>query len=240
MASDNSVYVTIYGPDVNTMVYSLDAITGRLLWDFTSNSVIDPETWAFNQLMVNGGSVYFVSGFSPSFLYSLDATSGEVNWQNRYWNYPLALAANDGNVYHMHNLNVVSLKADSGTLNWSYRMTTGFSDEPVAVANETVYFPGGEGATIYGFDVDNGNVKWKIQLGKDNHDYFLASKIETLGDRLYHAGPGGLYSLDGDTGEVAWLLDTDFVRDFTLNEGIIYGAVYRPYDREIFALRVPP
>jgi outer membrane protein assembly factor BamB len=153
---------------------------------------------------VRGGK----GGNYGTYLYALDAVSGNVVWKQiingtYFWS---NAAYENGNIFVVNFDGLVrAFAAQTGTKVWQSQMPNqyAFSSPPTAV-NGTLYVGGaGSGGTLYAVDETNGHVKW--QQGVANGD----NSSPAFGDSgIYVTYPCQYYKFAPDTGDPLWHVST--------------------------------
>ncbi len=161
-----------------TYMCAMDAATGDILWQYSSDSVTD-----FFQAAVSNGVVY-VGGLNDeqpraNFVSALDAATGSLLWQR-----PLTGTLNKGIGFSTTTTPAVAdsvvyigtadpnddshgymyaIDAHTSALLWKYE-TAGGINSSAAVANGVVYF-GSDDENIYALDAAIGALLWKYATG---------------------------------------------------------------------------
>jgi len=122
----------------NKKLYAVDALTGDLIWDFTTGGSVSSSPAVAN------GVLFF--GSNDNTTYALDATTGDHLWNfttgGRVISSP---AVANGVVYFgSYDNTTYALDASTGALIWSYATGGRVTSSP-AVANGIVYFGCGDG-----------------------------------------------------------------------------------------------
>jgi len=186
---DGKVYVGSW--DNNT--YCLDALTGSLIWNYTTGGHV-----AVSSPAVADGKVYV--GSYDCNVYCLDASTGALIWNYRtgdeVWSSP-TVAGNKVYVSSMDH-KVYCLNASTGAHIWNY--TTGY---PVisspAVVDGRVYV-GSQDGNVYCLDALAGVRIWKYTTGG------VVPSSPAVADGKIYVGSwdGNVYCLNALTGSLIW------------------------------------
>ena len=188
VVADSRVYVG--SGDKN--VYCLDALTGVLIWNYTTGD------WVGSSPAVVDGRVYV--GSDDRNVYCLDALTGAQIWNytTGYWVFSSPAVA-DGKVYVGSCDNkVYCLDALTGILIWNY--TTGnFVRSCPAVVDGKVYV-GSDDNKTYCLDALTGAQIWNYTTSG-----FVGSSPAVVDGRVYvGSGDKNVYCLDALTGVLIW------------------------------------
>lgn len=153
------------------------------------------------------GRYYF--GSSDSYVYCLDADSGNVAWY--YPNHHCikgSISIFGGRIYHGGRDNKIHCYSLDGQMVWETRTGNDMDSNPVIV-DGTGYI-GGEDCSIYAFDPLTGDIRWRFAPtdGSVESSPCVTDKYVIAG-----SGHGFLYAVERATGKLAWkartLGDTD-------------------------------
>jgi outer membrane protein assembly factor BamB len=176
----------VYFSSYDGKVYAVDAATGKLKWKFQTAGehrftakhihgslpeaefMPDPFDFYLSSPTLSGDAVYFGSGDGN--VYSLDATSGKLNWKFQTEDVVHASPAVSGGVVFIGSWDsyFYALDAVTGKLKWRFK--TG--EDPgthnqvgiqssAAVADGMVYF-GCRDSNFYALDAATGEKKWSF------------------------------------------------------------------------------
>lgn len=151
---------------------------------------------------VNNGVLFF--GASDTFLYALDAATGELLWKFKtngpILSYPLVY---DNNVYVRCSVNsyLYSISAD-GDLVWKLKLNSEIASSPVIV-DDILYIGTGEGDQhMYAISTKDGRLVWKYRTGGGG------GMPSVVNDTIFFgSGDGYVYALSKD-GELKWKFRT--------------------------------
>ncbi|HVX05516.1 MAG TPA: outer membrane protein assembly factor BamB [Rhodanobacteraceae bacterium] len=117
-------------------VYGIDAGTGKQLWSAeVDDEVISPPA-------IDAGTVYVRT--NSGYVYAFDANSGERKWLNDQGNVPLLSLRGNGPLLAAHGVvmfgtddgNVVSLRSDTGAVQWKLPITKGLGRTDIQKLND--------------------------------------------------------------------------------------------------------
>ncbi|MBU6415943.1 MAG: outer membrane protein assembly factor BamB [Xanthomonadaceae bacterium] len=117
-------------------VYAMDATTGKQLWSAeVDNEVISPPA-------IDGGVVY--ARTNSGNVYAFDANSGERKWVYDQGNVPLLSLRGNGPLLAVHGVvmfgtddgNVMSLRSDTGAIQWKLPITKGLGRTDIQKLND--------------------------------------------------------------------------------------------------------
>jgi eukaryotic-like serine/threonine-protein kinase len=185
--------------------YALDAGTGELEWRFATEgerrfeakglhgmqpknqTIADPFDIFLSSPVVTGASVYFGSG--DGHVYSLDATSGKLNWKFKTGDVVHASPAfaNETIFVGSWDSYFYAIDAKSGKEKWRFHggedplihNQVGFQSSP-AVVDDVVY-TGCRDAQLYALDATSGKQKWTF----DNQLSWVITSPAVLNGKVY-------------------------------------------------------
>jgi len=117
-------------------VYGIDAGTGKQLWSAeVDDEVISPPA-------IDAGTVYVRT--NSGYVYAFDANTGERKWLNDQGNVPLLSLRGNGPLLAVHSVvmfgtddgNVVSLRSDTGAVQWKVPITKGLGRTDIQKLND--------------------------------------------------------------------------------------------------------
>jgi len=219
VVADGRVYVG--SGDKN--VYCLDALTGALIWNYTTGDLVSSSP------AVVDGRVYV--GSDDRNVYCLDALTGALIWNytTGYWVFSSPAVA-DGRVYVGSCDNkVYCLDALTGALIWNY--TTGnFVRSCPAVVDGKVYV-GSDDNKTYCLDALTGAQIWNYTTG----GYVFSSPAVVDGKAYVGSCDNKTYCLDALTGALIWNYTTGYY--VTSSPAVADGKVYvGSYDFKVYCL----
>jgi len=216
----------VYIGSMDHNVYCLDALTGVLVWNYTTGSMV------LSSPAVADGKVYVGSLGGDRNVYCLDALTGV-----RIWNYTTgggvssSPAIADGKVYFgSQDFNVYCLNALTGVRVWNY--TTGNTvDTSPSVVNGKVYV-GSEDFNVYCLDALTGIRVWNYTTG----GVLRGISPAVVDGKVYFGSfDKNIYCLDALTGASVWNYTTgDTVGS---SPAVADGKVYiGSYDNNLYCL----
>ncbi|HOF89655.1 MAG TPA: PQQ-binding-like beta-propeller repeat protein, partial [Armatimonadota bacterium] len=165
-----------------------------------------------------GERLYF--GSSDSYVYCLDAVSGQVQWY-----YPThhcvkgSISVFGDRIYHGGRDNKIHCYSLNGEMLWETRTGNDMDSNPVIVDGRG--YIGGEDQHVYCFDPDTGRILWQSATTAGS----VESSPCVVNGRVYAgSGQGILYCLDAETGATIWCFRTLGDTDSTpvYHDGAIY------------------
>lgn len=180
-------------------VYAVDLRTGSEAWRFPEKASTANPFYATPALTPDGGQL-IVAGFNH-ILYSLDPTSGALNWEftasrDRYYAAPLI--ANDL-IYAASADYTLYAVTFEGDLAWRFSASQAIWAAPVS-DGERVYF-GALDRTVYAVEARRGALVWKQTL---DSAILGSPALGTNGDVFVASMNGQVYALDGQSGDFLW------------------------------------
>jgi outer membrane protein assembly factor BamB len=141
-----------------------------------------------------------------NFVYSLDVTSGSVNWHypedsnNQVVFYAPPLATDD--FVYIGDLanNFHKLDRETGKVIWTFSGARGYYIGQAAEADGTVYAPSNDGS-LYAIDA-NGELLWEFKTG-----HYLWSQPQISGNRIYIGSMDHFVYAISASGEEIWSTD---------------------------------
>lgn len=212
------VYFTSY----DGFFYALETSTGALKWKFQTagerrfagkhlNGMqpageIMPDTFDcyLSSPVISGGAVYFGSG--DGHVYSLNSTTGHLNWKFQTGDVVHASPALSGGTLYIGSWDsyFYALNAATGTLKWKFK--TGEDHEianqvgiqsSAVVADGLVYF-GCRDSNLYALDAETGRKKWFFN---NKGSWVISSPAVRDGKIIFGTSDSShFYELDAQTG----------------------------------------
>lgn len=150
-------------------VYAMDAATGKQIWSAeVDDELISPPA-------IDAGTVYVRTNSGN--VYAFDANSGERKWVNDQANVPLLSLRGNGPLLAAHGVvmfgsddgNVVSLRGDTGAVQWKLPITKGLgrtdiqklndADDTLQLDNNVLYATAYHGQLV-AIDAAQGQLAW--------------------------------------------------------------------------------
>ncbi len=232
--SDSVVYAA-----GDTVLYALNAGSGKLLWRYRGSKWI-------SQAIVVAGTVYTATSAenNASIIVALRATDG-----GKLWTYnvsaatPALMGVVDGVVYVAASsegpdglsIRVISaLRADDGQLLWNMtpRTDAGLANGGIVAANGLVYFATSQG-DIYALRTDTGRVAWHAGQSSTPGLPPNAPTPTLASGLLYIASPLGLFAYNASDGRLVWQHKAPFPGGpIVVQPVVVSGVVYSGGQRE--------
>ncbi len=175
---DHGKLFTMYRRDDQEIVVSLDAATGKSLWEYAYDS--SPKKGHIDEFgrgpratpLIVGNHIYTIGVAAK--MHCLDKSTGKVVWEHDLWD------EFKGNV-----------------------QGHGYSSSPVAYKNTVIALVGGKGASIVAFDQKTGDVAWKALDFKNSFSSPRIFKVHGE-DQLVTFMAGEAIGVDPNNGNLKW------------------------------------
>ena len=223
--------------------YSLDAKTGKMLWQYNSTETVVKSVGGYDyftpSVVVNNDTVLFTQ--KNGSIFCLNKYTGEVQWKFKLdngnniittpsvENNTLCFGDTKGNCY--------SLDLTTQKLNW----TTNIGNEIVHSAliyKDYAYFDGRD-FKVVALNLKDGSVKWSYN---DPEHSWLTGSLYAEEDKIYVGGSDNhkLLTLNYERGNVVneYASSYNIFSGLTINDNILYfadGDVYKPLQGNIYA-----
>jgi outer membrane protein assembly factor BamB len=176
----------IFAPNANNNLYALD-LQGNLLWTFTTSGPL----WATPTSDPDCKCIYLPG--MDHLLYSIDAQTGELNWQTSELGGSLVgtPAFGSGVLYFgTFNNELLALNANNGQVIWKVPTQDWVWGGPILLDN-VLYFGDLSGA-FYALNIEDGSVKWQQQA-----DGAITQSPLLSDEKIYFTtAAGSVYALD--------------------------------------------
>ncbi len=181
VASSDRLF-TMYRDDETEVVVSLDAATGKTLWEHRYNASLKEDMDYGTWLRQGGAGPYSTPLLVDGVLYAVGVT-GKFH----------AFDSSSGNILWSHDLDEM----------FDMSGYSGFAPSPIAHGGNVILPVGGRGQAVVAFDLESGAVAWK------NQDFRLAPASPLLIDvdgeeQLVVFTPDDVVGLDPDDGTLLW------------------------------------
>ena len=220
-----------------TFIYSLDAVSGEVIWetevDFMSFSCM--TAWNGLLFVPTWGADKYEFRFRP--LYALDCESGDIVWTNNsspygYWDSSPVIE--NGNLYIAGFQGTIhSINAITGETNWVRQVTPGgclpcvhradITATP-ALYNGKLFFAD-QYKFYYCLDASTGETLWRVP-GLQHGSSAIANGMVFYGEHWGYEG-SSVVAIDIESGERIWSYQTGNPRIFSspaISNGILYIA----------------
>jgi outer membrane protein assembly factor BamB len=191
-------------------IYALDAVTGKVKWNFHTGDVVHASP------AISGGTLFI--GSWDSYFYAIDAASGKEKWRFKTGIDPdihnqvgiqSSAAVADGTVYFgCRDSHLYALDVATGKKRWSFSTGSSWVISSPAVMNGKVYFATSDTALFYALDAGSGKQVFSLKF----HFPFFSSPA-IAGNTLYIGSHDGkLTAINLTTQTRAWDFQTDASR----------------------------
>jgi outer membrane protein assembly factor BamB len=199
-------------PSYDGQLHALDAATGKHIWQYSTDDVID-GTPAFGD-----GRVYF-GGFDRT-IHAVDAETGQREWTRETGGYirssPVLV---DGTLYIGGNCRILecggsrdlpeqrhgdvfALDPATGDVRWHYRPEKGVISSP-AVDGDRLYVASSDGV-VHALDTETGDRLWSYETLR-----LVVSTPAVVDGTVYIGDWGGqVYAIDAATGDEEWVFSS--------------------------------
>jgi outer membrane protein assembly factor BamB len=196
---------TLYILDLEGIVYAVDKRNGKILWqkDIGELSAAAPA--------YHDGIVYALN-LDPNQIVALRAKDGKILWRKDIadpGSESSPMIVGDKLIFGCQCGSVYALNPKTGAIRWQTE-TAGEIKGAVAY-HDGVIFGSNYGGEFFAIDASNGNKKWSTPIiggafGRGGGAY--STPAVAYGRVYVGAFDGRVYSLDEDTGEIAWTFST--------------------------------
>jgi len=200
----------------NGALYTLDAITGDLIWSFTSKG-----NFSYSSPIFSNGVIY--AGSLNDNMYAFDAAFGNLKWQfTTGSSIESSPTVADGIIYFgSDDYYFYALDATSGALKWKFKTGFNVSSSP-AISNGIVYFASDD-RNFYALDAKTGNLIWKYYTGFQ----FVAASPVIANNTVFIGDRSGIfYAFDAASGNIKWKFSTGNISLELSRPVIANGVIY--------------
>jgi len=193
-------------------VYSLNAVSGTLNWNFKTGDVVHASPAIAN------GTVFI--GSWDSFFYALDAATGKEKWRFKTGEDPdthnqigiqSSAVVVEGVVYFgCRDSHLYALDANTGQQKWAYGTDGSWVVASPAVRDGKLYFATSDSSLVYEVDTKSGVVLRSLGL---NHWYLYSSPALVGGILYIGSTQGTLVAIDLASFKQAWSFETDGMKE---------------------------
>jgi len=189
----------VYIGGYNGRIYAFDSGSLAIRWVYPRENYLKP---IISGTVVTGNMVYFST--SDGMVYTLDATTGNKEWEfqagDKIWSTP----ASDGDTVYIASFDnkLYALNAEDGRKKWEFETQGALASTPL-VYNNTVY-TGSLDRYLYAVDAGGGSQSWKFM----GESWFWAKPVAYNNVIYAPCLDGKVYFLDAESGrEVAEAVD---------------------------------
>jgi len=193
-------------------VYSLNALSGTLNWNFKTGDVVHASP------AIADGTVFI--GSWDSYFYALDAVTGREKWRFKTGDDPethnqvgiqSSAAVVEGTVYFgCRDSHLYALDARTGQKKWSFATEGSWVVASPAVRDGTVYFATSDSSLLYALDGTSGKILHSVGL---NHWYLYSSPALAANMLYVGSTQGKLVAVDLAGFRTAWSFETEAMKE---------------------------
>ena len=231
---DNRVYIV-----TTDVVKALDVATGAVLWLFRRAEY----DYFFSAFVAGGSDIYLGTWQGRAF--ALDATTGEVLWQELIDQSSMVTVTFGSGVVYASAFpsHVTALDAESGALLWKIQLprqtsyagealgnVPGLSSPPVSsvstggpptrpVVGHGMVFVGSDYGLVYALDAANGELDWAFESWGE----VWLSPVLSDGVLYFASSDDHVYALDAVTGSPLWHYDVEsWISTIRVLDGVLF------------------
>ncbi len=209
-------------------VYAYDAATGKQRWSAeVTDEVISPPA-------IDAGVVYVRC--NDGYIYAFDANTGQRKWVNDQANIPLLSLRGNGPLLATHGVvfygsddgNVVSLRSDTGAVQWQLPITKGLGRTDIQKLNDADDSLQLDGTTLYATAYHGELVAIDAAAGRLLWDRPFSSYVGV--------GVAGKQLVGVDDNSVIWAFDRDSGGDLWKQDALEYHWLTAPAIQDQYAV----
>ncbi len=201
----------IYVGSADHYFYALDPVTGKLLWKFDAQELIDSAAAlsADRRVYVPAGGAIYALDLEGHPLWSFDVTDhrppGLYTFGTNFWWEGNVVLGPDGNLYAGNDDFFFYSFSPEGKFRWARR--TGFLiwSVPAFGPDDIMYFAGFD-MRLYALERETGKLKWKKNL---KNALVASPALGPDGTIFQGSFDGALYALNSVSGRLKWKYQTD-------------------------------
>ena len=185
----------VYVGSMDHNVYAINAITGRLVWNFKASDGILISSPVFDE------GIIYIGSYDQN-LYALDAATGRLVWKFPTMGKIISSACSvNGKVYFgSTDQNFYCLDSKTGRLIWKYRTQGEICSNPTFYKGK-IFF-GSYDHFLYCLDAETGSLEWRFET---QGDIFFQPRLLVHDDRVYFPSfDNYLRVVDVNTGNLVW------------------------------------
>ena len=198
-----------YGSLLDGRIYALDCQTGKQVWTFKTDAILDFPAISHKTLFVTD---------SNGDLRALESETGKERWKLKFKKAlgPPAIM-NDTVYFHDHEGTLYAVDKQSGQTKW--KTAKAFkAGSALAIGNDLICYSA-EGNSVYAVDPANGSPKWKFPIRGQ-----CLSPVMAGGLVYFSCRDGFIYAVDAATGTQRWKLESKGT--FSTSPAIANGVMY--------------
>lgn len=191
---------TLYFKSFNGTLYSLDANTGILKWQRSTQSGSPSDSSPAIAKDLNGITIYTGGPCTNCTLDAYDHYTGNKKWSISFPKGIRNTTIEGERLYvSSDDYNIRGINRNTGEVLWTTKLNDGITSAP-AVYNGKVYAGTWRGI-LYALDSNSGAISWQYSLG----GVVFSSPSVTNGILFVGSGTQNTYALDANNGSVKWV-----------------------------------
>lgn len=218
----------------NGQLVALDLATGDVRWNIVPASTSANTYGLDSALRVYRNSVIVVFEGDERFIARYDAATGRELWkterESSTWASPILAARDDGThlLVLLADPDVTAWDPETGARVWTTDILTeepDFCVGPSPVQAGDRVFVNCQNSGIYGVDLADGNIAWRVEELPDDSGFPDGTSMTTDGRYLYQFYESVLTCLDTANGQVVKQKELDTYSNYAsaaLNKGLLY------------------
>ena len=183
----------------------------------------------------SSGALYL--GSNDGYLYSLNSTTGSVNWLTRVNNtnkapftspnsiYTTPVIAPDGTIYIGSNEGYLFALNTNGTIKWSYSAGYPLQSSPIIDGSGSIYFGAGNNVYAVGDAGSQAYAKWLTPFVTNAH-VNSSPALSPNGYLYFGSDDGYVYAINSFTGLLKWAFDASGNLNIDPNANVPVHPIY--------------